>query len=358
MQQMNCIQITKPCEFSPDRKLIQPGKVEIIRRDVPVLTAGNAIIKTLYGGVCGSDIGTYLGAFLYAKYPQIPGHEFSGEIVEIDENNPYGLKRGMIVTVNPYFNCGKCYTCRKGFVNCCQDNQTMGCGARDGTYCEYISMPLERIYDGKGMAARTLALIEPFCISYHAVKLGNVKPGDRVLVVGAGTIGYLAGAAAQMLGAEVYMADVAQDKIAYAAEHLHLAGTILNDDNSTFADKVAEITEGAGFDVCFEAVGLPSTVQNCIDAVTYHGRVVIIGVGKQHMDFYFPIIQKKELQIFGSRNAMKDDFLELIDAVNDGKFQLDTIVSAEYPYLSAPTAFTEIVAKRGENLKAIFKFAD
>ena len=112
MQQMNCVQITKPCEFSPDRKLIQPGKVEIIRRDVPVLTAGNAIIKTLYGGVCGSDIGTYLGAFLYAKYPQIPGHEFSGEIVEIDENNPYGLKRGMIVTVNPYFNCGTFSTCR------------------------------------------------------------------------------------------------------------------------------------------------------------------------------------------------------------------------------------------------------
>jgi len=354
---MNCVQITAPCEFSADHKLLRPGKVEIVRKEIPALTPGNAVIKTLYGGVCGSDIGTYLGAFLYARYPQIPGHEFSGEIVDIDENNACGLKKGMIVTVNPYFNCGTCSTCRHGYVNCCPSNQTMGCSIRDGAYCEYISMPLERIYDGKGLAARTLALIEPFCISYHAVKRASVQPGEKVLVVGAGTIGYLAGAAAKMLGAQVYMSDVAPDKLEYAKQKLGLAGVILNDDDSKFADKAMALTDGAGFDVCFEAVGFPGTVQNCIDAVAYHGRVVVIGVGKQNMDFYYPIIQKKEMSIFGSRNAMKEDFLELIDRVNAGEFDLESIVSAEYGYLEAPEAFGEIVANRGRNLKVIFKFA-
>lgn len=355
MSKMKCIQITSPCKFE-GRQMVEASKVELVEQEIPKLTPGHAIIRTLYGGVCGSDIGTYLGAFLYAKYPQIPGHEYAGEIVDIDENNPYGLKKGMIVTVNPYFNCGECYTCKKGFVNCCPDNQTMGCSIREGAYKEYISMPLEKIYDGKGMDPRTLVLIEPFCISYHAVKLANVKPGDRVLVVGAGTIGYLAGAAAKMLGAEVYMADVAPDKLENAKKNLGLAGVILNDDNATFPEKVAAITDGAGFDVCFEAVGFPSTVQNCIDAATFHGRIVIIGVGKTSMDFFYPIIQKKELQIFGSRNALKEDFIELIDAVNAGKFDLSSVISKEYNYLDAPEAFPEIVANHGENLKVIFKF--
>lgn len=356
MDMMNCISITKPCKFGPDRKMEEPGLVEIIQRPVPTLTPGHAIIRTLYGGVCGSDIGTYLGSFLYAKYPQIPGHEFAGEIVDIDENNEYGLKKGMIVTINPYYNCGKCYTCRHGFVNCCPDNQTMGCSSRDGAFCQYISMPLERIYDGKGMKARTLALIEPFCISYHAVKRANIQPGEKVLVVGAGTIGYLAGAAAKMLGAEVYMADIAPDKLEAAKQKLGLAGTIVNKDPEAFAKAVETFTDGAGFDVCFEAVGLPSTVQNCIDAVTYHGRVVIIGVGKQSMDFFYPVIQKKELCIMGSRNSEKADFLELIDYVNAGKFDLESVISAEYNYLDAPTAMAEIVKNRGNHLKSIFRF--
>ena len=114
-------------------------------------------------------------------------HIFSAEIVEVGEND-YGLKKGMIVTCNPYFNCTHCYSCRRGLVNCCTTNQTMGC-QRDGAFSEYVAMPLERIYDGKGVPPKTLALIEPFCISYHGVSRANIKPGDRVLVLGAGTIG-------------------------------------------------------------------------------------------------------------------------------------------------------------------------
>ena len=82
---------------------------------------------------------------------------------------------------------------------------------------------------------------------------------------------------------------------------------------------VAEITNGNGFDVTIEAVGLPSTFQNCIDACCFGGRMVLIGVGKKNLDFNFTLIQKKELNVFGSRNALKKDFLELIDIVNAGK---------------------------------------
>ena len=159
-----------------------PGEVEIIRTEIPAPGKDEALLKVLYGGICGSDLGSYRGTFAYFDYPRIPGHEFSAEIVEIDEENAYGLKKGMIVTCNPYYNCGKCYSCQRGLVNCCEHNETLGC-QRDGAFSDYVVMPLERIYDGKGLPARTLALIEPFCISYHGVKRADLKAGDKVLVL-------------------------------------------------------------------------------------------------------------------------------------------------------------------------------
>lgn len=115
----------------------EPGKVEIQDIEKPVRKPGEALLKMLYGGICGSDLGSYRGANAYVSYPRIPGHELAAEIVEIDDNDR-GLKPGMIVTCNPYFNCGTCYSCRRGLVNACTDNQTMGV-QREGGFAGNIS---------------------------------------------------------------------------------------------------------------------------------------------------------------------------------------------------------------------------
>lgn len=340
-----------------------PGEVEIREIEKPVRKQGEALLKILYGGICGSDLGSYRGTFAYFSYPRIPGHEFSAEIVEIDDNE-YGLKEGMIVTCNPYFNCEKCYSCREGLVNACMDNQTMGC-QRDGAFCEYISMPLERIYDGKGLAPKTLAAIEPFCISYHGVQRAGIKPGDKVLVVGAGTIGVLAASAAKALGGEVYLCDVAEQKLQYAMDTFGFAGTILNSSADELEKAVKEITgsidlngmnTGYGFDVCIEAVGLPSTFQNCIDAAAFGGKVVLIGVGKKNLDFNFTMIQKKELNVFGSRNALKKDFIELIDLVKEGKVELEKIITDTYEFKDAAQAFADFSSNGANMLKVVIDF--
>lgn len=331
-----------------------PGTVVFQQQPIPVPKPGEALLKLLYGGICGSDLGSYRGAFAYFDYPRIPGHEFSAEIMEVGENS-YGLKKGMIVTCNPYFNCGSCYSCQRGLVNCCQDNQTMGC-QRDGAFSQYITMPVDRIYDGKGLSPQTLALIEPFCISYHGVQQAVVQPGDRVLILGAGTIGVLAAVAAKSKGARVWIADVAEKKLTYALEHFGLEGAVLNDDPEHFTRQVQAITGGCGFDVTIEAVGLPSTFQNCIDAAAFGGRVVLIGIGKKNLDFQFTAIQKKELRISGSRNALKQDFLELIDLVKSGGMDIDSIVTDVYPFSHAPKAFADFSANAGQMLKVLLNF--
>ena len=291
-----------------------PGEVEIIRTEIPAPGKDEALLKVLYGGICGSDLGSYRGTFAYFDYPRIPGHEFSAEIVEIDEENAYGLKEGMIVTCNPYYNCGKCYSCQRGLVNCCEHNETLGC-QRDGAFSDYVVMPLERIYDGKGLPARTLALIEPFCISYHGVKRADLKAGDKVLVF------------------------------------------ILNHGDGTFADQVREATGANGFDVVIEAVGLPSTFENCIEAAAFGGKIVLIGVGKENLDFNFTMIQKKELNIFGSRNARKEDFEQLIELVRGGGVDLEKVVTDEYPFEEAERAFREFSENAGKMLKVVIRFA-
>lgn len=332
-----------------------PGKVEIIDQEMPVRKPGEALLKLLYGGICGSDLGSYRGANAYVSYPRVPGHEFSAEIMEIDDNDK-GLKPGMIITCNPYFNCGKCYSCKRGLVNACTDNQTMGV-QREGAFAEYITMPIERIYDGKGLDPKVLALIEPFCISYHGVSRADVKPGERVLVVGAGTIGVLAAVAAKAKGAEVTICDVAPDKLDYAYKTFQLDHKLLNESPEAFEKGVAELTNGDGFDVTIEAVGMPNTFQNCIDAACFGARVVLIGVSKRNIeDFFFTIIQKKELNIYGSRNAMKKDFLELIDLVKGGGVALDKIVTNTYKLTDAPKAFEEFAANAGKMLKVVIDF--
>ena len=333
----------------------EPGQVVIQEMEMPVRKPGEALLKLLYGGICGSDLGSYRGANAYVSYPRVPGHEFSAEIIEIDENDK-GLKPGMIVTCNPYFNCGSCYSCRRGLVNACTDNQTMGV-QREGAFAEYITMPIERIYDGKGLDPKVLALIEPFCISYHGVSRADVKPGERVLVVGAGTIGVLAAVAAKAKGAEVTICDVAPDKLDYAFQTFGLDHKLLNDSPEAFEQGVAELTNGDGFDVTIEAVGLPNTFQNCLDAACFGARVVLIGVSKRNIDdFFFTIIQKKELNIYGSRNAMKKDFLELIDLVKGGGVALDKIVTNTYKWTDAPQAFADFAANAGKMLKVVIDF--
>ncbi len=331
----------------------KPGEIEIKEIPLPIRKQGEALLKILYCGICGSDLGSYRGSFAYFDYPRIPGHEFSAEIVDIDKND-YNLEKGMIVTCNPYFNDGTCYSCKKGLLNACENNETYGC-QRDGAFCEYITMPLERIYDGKGLDPKELAAIEPFCISYHGVKRANIKKGDNVLIIGAGTIGVLSAITAKNKGANVYIADISNDKIEKAKE-FGIDGVILNSSNIDFLNKVNEITNNNGFDIVIEAVGKPSTFQDCIDSVCFGGQIVLIGVGKENLDFFFTIIQKKELTIYGSRNALKEDFIELIDLVKTGNIPLNKIITNMYKFDNVSKAFSDFSEKQNEMLKVMINF--
>jgi len=330
-----------------------PGKVEVKASAIPEPGPGEVLLKLIYGGICGSDLGTFRGSFLYVSYPRIPGHEFSAEVCGIGEGVE-GIPMGTVVTGNPYFNCGECYSCVRGYVNCCMSNKTMG-SQKDGAFMQYITMPAERVYDGGGLDPKILALVEPYCIGYHAVKRAMPVKGEKVLIVGAGTIGIMALLAAKKNGAEVYVSDVSSKKLEMALEN-GADGVILNENSEAFIKRTDEITGNGGFDVCIEAVGLPGTFMDCINAAAYRGRVVIVGIGKKSLDFMYTVIQKKELNIMGSRNALKEDFIETIEMLRNGKISFENIMTDVYDFDDARKAFEELDAHAADKLKVMIKF--
>lgn len=331
----------------------KPGEIEIKNIEIPILKKGEALLKIKYCGICGADVATFTGNQPFTTYPRIPGHEFSAEIISIEENDK-GLKVGDIVTANPYFNCKECYSCNRGILNACMDNQTMGV-QRDGAFTEYVAMPIERIYPGKGLSAKLLALIEPFSIGYHAIKRGNIKKGDNVLVIGAGAIGIFAAISAKLHGAKVYIADVFEKRLENALK-FNIDG-IINVADKDFAEQVKSITNGNGFDVCVEAVGKNVTFLNCLDAAAFGGKVILVGNGKTNTTFNHSLIVKKELNIYGSRNALKEDFTELIDFIVDGKLNIEPIISDIFDRKDAIEGFNSLVNNDGSKFKVLIKMS-
>lgn len=328
-----------------------PNEIEIREIPMPEVKDGEALLKIRYVGICGADVASYTGNQPFTTYPRIPGHEFSAEIVEIPENDR-GLKKGDIVTCNPYFNCKTCYSCKRGLVNCCTDNQTMGV-QRDGAFCEYVSMPVERIFDGKGLSAEELALIEPFAISQHAASRAEIKDSDTVLVVGAGPIGLFALLAAKQKCKKIVVADILDNRLELAKQYG--ADAVVNTKKQSLEQFTNEFTNGNGFDVCIEACGAPETFLACIDSAAFGANIILIGNGKRETNFIHSIILKKELNIHGSRNALNADFINNIDLVKSKKADVMKMVSAVYDMKDAAKAFDALKNNDGTLAKVLIK---
>ena len=333
-------------------QITTPGVINLIDKEIPVANEGEALLKVKYCGICGADVASYTGNQPFTTYPRIPGHEFSAEIVSVPENYK-GLKAGDVITCNPYFNCGGCYACKRGIVNACYDNQTMGV-QRDGSFQEYITMPVERLIDGKGLSAQELALIEPFSISCHALSRAEVKEGDNLLIMGAGPIGLFAMIKAKAMGARVMIADMLESRLSLAREYG--ADMIVNVKENDLHESALEFTNGNGFDVCVEACGAPETFLSCIDEASHGANIILIGNGKRNTDFLHSIILKKELNIFGSRNAFTKDFEELIDLVASGKVDVMKMVSGIYKKEDAQEAFESLKNNDGSLCKLLIEF--
>lgn len=336
--------------------LEQPYDIQIETRPMPEPKSGEVLLETLYGGICGSDVTAYKGNFFLKLFPVIQGHEFSARIAKVDPKNKYGLKEGMLVTGLPYFGCGTCPICKKGFVQVCRENKTIG-ALQDGAFREYFTLPEFRVYDCTGIDPAEAALVEPLAIGRHVAKRPNIEKGDKVLVIGAGTIGLVCAIMAKNLGAEVTISDVVPSKLEIAHKVFDIPHILLNDDPNAFVQKALDQTGSYGYDIVMECVGFPQTFLQSLEIAMIGGKVVSVGAGHNNLDFDFNIIQKKHLDVYGSRCAVEEDFRDTIDLLRKGELgDMEKMITSIYPYTDAAKAFDYIDKNNDKVLKGLLKF--
>jgi threonine dehydrogenase-like Zn-dependent dehydrogenase len=280
-------------------------------------------------GLCGSDLNSYRGKNPMVSFPRIPGHEISATVVE-----GAALKAGMQVTLSPYTSCGVCAACRRGRPNACQNNQTLGV-QRDGGLTEYLVVPPEKLYTAN-LGLKELCLVEPLTVGFHAVARGRVTASDTVAIIGCGGVGLGAVAASGFRGARTIGIDVDDAKLEVARK----AGAtdLVNTTRDDLHTRLAELTDGLGPDVIIEAIGLPSTFRAAVEEVAFTGRVVYIGYAKEPVAYETRLFVQKELDILGSRNALAEDFREVIRMLEEHRFPVGDAVSKIVPLEETPEA--------------------
>ena len=285
---------------------------------------GEVLLRMNYVGFCGSDINTFMGRNTMALNPVIPGHEIGAVIEAVGPDVPEGLRPGMVVTCNPYTNCGKCASCRNGRVNACQHNETLGV-QRNGAMKELIIMPWEKVIPAGLLTPRTCALVEPMSVGFHAVSRAQVTDIDVVLVIGCGMVGMGAVVRSVQRGATVVAADIDDEKLALAKKMG--ANYVINTRTEDVHARLLEMTSGFGPDVVIEAVGSPQTYQMAVDEVAFTGRVICIGYAKAEVSFQTKYFVQKELDIRGSRNAQPSDFRAVIHYLEKGTCPVDELIT-------------------------------
>ena len=327
--------------------------MSIVELPEPEMAKDEVLIRLEYVGFCGSDLNTYLGRNPMVKMPVIPGHEIGAVIENTGEDVPEFLKPGMIVTVNPYTNCGKCASCRNGRVNACQFNETLGV-QRNGAMRERMSLPWTKIIPAEGLSSRTSAIIEPMSVGFHAVSRAEVTDIDIVMVIGCGMVGLGAVVRSVLRGATVIAADIDNEKLSLAKE-LGAAYTVNTLEEDVHA-RLSEITSGMGPDVIIEAVGNTRTYQMAVEEVSFTGRVVYIGYAKSEVSFQTKLFVQKELDIRGTRNALPSDFRAVIHYMQQKDCPVDKLISMEVTPEEAEQAMVRWTEDPGKIFRILVKF--
>ncbi len=314
--------------------LIDAGQARIVDRPEPVRQHGDVLLKVEMVGLCGTDLNSFRGRNPLVTYPRVLGHEIAATVLEDTREPDAGrLAAGTPVSVSPYTSCGTCPACRRGRANACRSNQTLGV-QRDGALTERIVVAASKVYPS-ALPLTSLCLVEPLTVGVHAVARGRITADDTVAIFGCGGVGLGAIAGSAFRGARTIAIDLDDDKL----ETARCAGAtdLIHSGKEDVRQRLRELTAGDGPDVVIEAIGLPETFRMAVEEVAFTGRVVYIGYAKEPVAYETRLFVQKELDILGSRNAMPEDFSEVIAMLGAGRFPVDRAVTAIVPLIEAPS---------------------
>jgi 2-desacetyl-2-hydroxyethyl bacteriochlorophyllide A dehydrogenase len=328
--------------------IVEPGRAAIVDVPEPAFGPYDVMIDIAYVGFCGSDLTSFRGLNPLVSYPRVPGHEIAGTIAATG-NAVSDLSIGQAVTIVPYFNCGTCRACRAGRPNACRNNQTMGV-QREGAMTRRVVVPASKVLPVDGLALRELALVEPCAVGFHAVRRGRLAAGETVVILGCGMVGLGVLLGARRVGARTIAFDLSEGKLA-VARALGADATI-NAASSDWREQLSRLVP-EGPDLVVEAVGASATFLQAIDIAASCGRVVYVGYAKDAIAYDTKQFITKELDILGSRNALPEDFRNVIDYLRANPGAGQHVISRQVPLSQAPEALAAWHERPGDFTKIV-----
>lgn len=313
---------------------------------------GQVLVRVQRVGICGTDLGGYLGKMPFFSYPRIPGHELGVEVVAVGAGVT-GLAVGDRCAVEPYLNCQQCYACRRGHTNCCESNQTLGVMC-DGGLTERILLPARKLHRAPRLTPSQCALVETLAIGCHAVNRGGPVAGQHVLIIGAGPIGLSALEFVKLSGATPVVMDLSERRLEFVRDRMGVAATIVVKGDATDVEQLAAATRGQLADVVIDATGHHVSMARALEFTSFGGRVVYVGITQQRLEFpHAPVMHRRELTVMASRNALPGDFKRIITLIEEGRIDTGPWITHEAPFADVPARFPDWLNPDSGVIKAV-----
>jgi len=312
--------------------------------DDPRPRSGEVVLKVCRCGICGTDLHRTERNFATYREGVVPGHEFSGEVVELGAGVT-GLKIGDLVTALPYIGCNQCAHCVNGYPAACEKMLNLGSDDIAGAYAQYVvtAAPFTLKLPGT-LSAEDGALVEPLAVAVRAVRRAGVGPGARVLVMGAGPIGLAIAYWARRAGAG-FVAVQASSRRREGFAAAMGADAFITPVQGQLPEETAVSVMGGAPDIVFECIGVPGAIDQAIGAVALSGMVMVVGLCMEH-DQWRPLFGlKKEVDIRFSRVYDRREYEIAIDALAAGGVEPRSMITQTVGLDALPEAFEGLRAR-------------
>jgi len=295
---------------------------------------GEVVVAVAAVGMCGTDLHIYEWTPGYEAMvkamPVTLGHQFSGNIAAIG-HGVHGLMEGALVAVRPSVVCGRCAKCLAGNSGACTGREGIGV-TRNGGLAKLVNAPAENcVVVPEELDAEIAALAEPMSVSAEAVDTGEVRAGDRVLVLGPGSIGQGIALFARAAGALAVMIVGKDDALRLnTMQRMGFADTV-DLGQRALQQALAPYLAKGSFDVIFEATGVPSVVQQALDVLRKRGILVIAGIHAQPVSVNLTRLVREQQQIRGSYRAPIATWARVIEFLSANRDLVRHMISHRLP---------------------------
>jgi L-iditol 2-dehydrogenase len=331
-------------------------QLEIAELPMPQVAEDELLIRVAACGICGSDVHGYDGSTGRRLPPIVMGHEAAGVVEEVG-SGVSGFRVGDRVTFDSTVFCGRCFYCRRGQVNLCDEREVIGVSTplfrRMGAFAEYVSVPARIAYHlPDEMPFAHAALIEAVSVAVHAVSLTPIALDDTVLVIGAGMIGLLTLQAALLAGGRVFVIDVDDTRLRLARD---LGATrTFNSREAGALDEVMELTSRRGVDAALECVGTTATVKYAVDLTRKGGTVTLVGNIAPTIELGLQSVVTRQIRVQGSC-ASCGEYPACIALMSRGAIRVEPLLTAVAPLEDGPAWFQRLYDREPGLLKVVLQ---